>query len=154
MFLSKHGFQTSRPVHIASFAEPPLRLLLGSDGFRFVQENDLAKLRSDRKWQDLSIFRDFTDVELLLALGVVPADCPDRGAPAPSVVRVRMAFDLVPPPGFSSLRNVIRLPKSMFTSAEYPAAASAVMTAGNLLCWLHDSAETLVRLPHFSAFTE
>jgi hypothetical protein len=34
----------SGPLHIASLADPLLRLLLGSDAFRMVQENDLAKL--------------------------------------------------------------------------------------------------------------
>jgi NAD(P)-dependent dehydrogenase (short-subunit alcohol dehydrogenase family) len=42
-------------LHIASLNDPPLRLLLGSDAIRFVEQNDLAKMESDRKWKDLSI---------------------------------------------------------------------------------------------------
>ena len=42
----------------------------------------------------------------------------------------------------------------MFTSAKYPGASAAAITAGNIRRWLHDSAETLVRLPHFSPCTE
>src|SRR4029077_8290907 len=45
--------------HIASLNDPPLRLLLGSDAVRFVEQNDLAKMESDRKWKDLSISTDF-----------------------------------------------------------------------------------------------
>src|SRR6202011_3726826 len=48
-------------LHIASLNDPPLRLLLGSDAVRFVEQNDLAKMDSDRKWKDLSIS---TDLEL------------------------------------------------------------------------------------------
>jgi NAD(P)-dependent dehydrogenase (short-subunit alcohol dehydrogenase family) len=48
-------------LHIASLNDPPLRLLLGSDAVRFVEQNDLAKMESDRKWKDLSIS---TDIEL------------------------------------------------------------------------------------------
>ena len=45
-------------LHIASLNDPPLRLLLGSDAIRFVEQNDLAKMESDRKWKDLSISTD------------------------------------------------------------------------------------------------
>jgi NAD(P)-dependent dehydrogenase (short-subunit alcohol dehydrogenase family) len=45
-------------LHIASLNDPPLRLLLGSDAVRFVEQNDLAKMESDRKWKDLSISTD------------------------------------------------------------------------------------------------
>src|SRR6266699_4727591 len=38
-------------LHIASLTDPPLRLLLGSDAVRFVEQNDLAKMDSDRKWK-------------------------------------------------------------------------------------------------------
>src|ERR1700674_2028881 len=48
-------------LQIASLNDPPLRLLLGSDAVRFVEQNDLAKMESDRKWKDLSIS---TDIEL------------------------------------------------------------------------------------------
>ena len=50
-------------LHVANLADPPLRLLLGSDAYRFVQENDLAKLESDRKWKGLSISTDFMQTE-------------------------------------------------------------------------------------------
>jgi len=45
-------------LHIASLSDPPLRLLLGSDAVRFVEQNDLAKMESDRKWKHLSISTD------------------------------------------------------------------------------------------------
>jgi NAD(P)-dependent dehydrogenase (short-subunit alcohol dehydrogenase family) len=45
-------------LHIASLSDPPLRLLLGSDAVRFVEQNDRAKMESDRKWKDLSISTD------------------------------------------------------------------------------------------------
>ena len=48
-------------LHIVSLSDPPLRLLLGSDAVRFVEQNDLAKMESDRKWKELSIS---TDIEL------------------------------------------------------------------------------------------
>ena len=46
-------------LHIAGLAEPPLRLILGSDAFRAIEKNDVAKLESDRKWRDLSLSTDF-----------------------------------------------------------------------------------------------
>jgi NAD(P)-dependent dehydrogenase (short-subunit alcohol dehydrogenase family) len=46
-------------LHIAGLAEPPLRLILGSDAFRAIEKNDIAKLESDRKWRDLSLSTDF-----------------------------------------------------------------------------------------------
>src|ERR1700730_1763434 len=49
-------------VYIASLGDPPLRLLLGSDAVRFVEQNDLAKMESDRKWKDLSISTDIEQV--------------------------------------------------------------------------------------------
>jgi NAD(P)-dependent dehydrogenase (short-subunit alcohol dehydrogenase family) len=49
-------------LHIASLKDPPLRLLLGSDAFRFVKQNDLAKMESDSKWKDLSISTDIEQV--------------------------------------------------------------------------------------------
>jgi NAD(P)-dependent dehydrogenase (short-subunit alcohol dehydrogenase family) len=45
-------------LHIASVNDPPLRLLLGSDAVHFVEQNDLAKMESDRKWKDLSVSTD------------------------------------------------------------------------------------------------
>jgi NAD(P)-dependent dehydrogenase (short-subunit alcohol dehydrogenase family) len=47
-------------LHVASLAEPPLRLILGSDAFRAIESNDLAKLESDKKWRDLSSSTDFS----------------------------------------------------------------------------------------------
>src|SRR5580692_10899822 len=49
-------------LNIASLNDPPLRLLLGSDAVRFVEQNDLAKMESDRKWKDLSISTDIEQV--------------------------------------------------------------------------------------------
>jgi NAD(P)-dependent dehydrogenase (short-subunit alcohol dehydrogenase family) len=46
-------------LHIASIEDPPLRLILGSDAFQAIEQNDLAKLDSDRHWKDLSISTDF-----------------------------------------------------------------------------------------------
>ena len=46
-------------LRIVSLDNPPLRLLLGSDAVRFVEQNDLAKMESDRKWKSLSISTDF-----------------------------------------------------------------------------------------------
>ena len=50
-------------LQLVSLANPPLRLILGSDAFRAIEQNDLAKLESDRKWRDLSISTDFTQAE-------------------------------------------------------------------------------------------
>jgi len=47
-------------LHITSVIDPPLRLLLGSDAVRFVEQNDLAKMESDRLWKNLSISTDLT----------------------------------------------------------------------------------------------
>jgi NAD(P)-dependent dehydrogenase (short-subunit alcohol dehydrogenase family) len=49
-------------LHLVSLNDPPLRLLLGSDAVRFVEQNDLAKMESDRKWKDLSISTDIEQV--------------------------------------------------------------------------------------------
>ena len=46
-------------IQIASLDEPPLRLLLGSDAVRLAEENDIARMESDRKWRDLSVSTDF-----------------------------------------------------------------------------------------------
>jgi NAD(P)-dependent dehydrogenase (short-subunit alcohol dehydrogenase family) len=46
-------------LHIAGLAEPPLRLILGSDAFRAIEKNEVAKLEADRKWRDLSLSTDF-----------------------------------------------------------------------------------------------
>src|SRR5271154_5103766 len=45
-------------LHLVSLNDPPLRLLLGSDAVRFVEQNDLAKMESDRKWKELSVSTD------------------------------------------------------------------------------------------------
>ena len=45
-------------LHIVSLSNPPLRLLLGSDAVRFVEQNDLEKMESDRKWKKLSMSTD------------------------------------------------------------------------------------------------
>jgi NAD(P)-dependent dehydrogenase (short-subunit alcohol dehydrogenase family) len=47
-------------LHVASLAEPPLRLILGSDAFRAIESNDLAKLELDQRWRDLSSSTDFS----------------------------------------------------------------------------------------------
>ena len=47
-------------LHIATLAEPPLRLILGSDAFRAIEKNDTTKLESDQKWRDLSFSTEFT----------------------------------------------------------------------------------------------
>jgi hypothetical protein len=49
-------------IHIANLKDPPLRLLLGSSAVRLVEQNDLAKMESDRKWKDLSISTDIEQV--------------------------------------------------------------------------------------------
>ena len=46
-------------IHVASLAEPPLRLLLGSDAVHLAGESDIARIESDRKWRDLGVSTDF-----------------------------------------------------------------------------------------------
>jgi NAD(P)-dependent dehydrogenase (short-subunit alcohol dehydrogenase family) len=46
-------------LHIASLAEPPLRLLLGSDAVHLAEQNDRARMEADRKWRELSLSTDF-----------------------------------------------------------------------------------------------
>ena len=65
-----NGAQPGDPVkaatvilQVAAMAEPPLRLLLGSDAVRNVEQADLARIESDRKWRRLSISTDFDAVE-------------------------------------------------------------------------------------------
>jgi hypothetical protein len=50
-------------LQVASLDEPPLRLLLGSDAVRAVEQADPVRIESDRKWRDLRVSTDF---------------CPDR----------------------------------------------------------------------------
>jgi NAD(P)-dependent dehydrogenase (short-subunit alcohol dehydrogenase family) len=45
-------------LHIVSLSNPPLRLLLGSDAVRSVEQNDLEKMESDRRWKKLSMSTD------------------------------------------------------------------------------------------------
>jgi NAD(P)-dependent dehydrogenase (short-subunit alcohol dehydrogenase family) len=46
-------------LYISSLDEPPLRLLLGSDAVRLAEQNELARMESDRNWRDLSVCTDF-----------------------------------------------------------------------------------------------
>lgn len=46
-------------VHVASLAEPPLRLLLGSDALRGVEQNDAARAKEHAAWRELSVSTDF-----------------------------------------------------------------------------------------------
>ena len=46
-------------LRITGIDNPPLRLILGSDAFQAIEQNDLAKLNFDRQWKDLSISTDF-----------------------------------------------------------------------------------------------
>ncbi|OCJ15204.1 short-chain dehydrogenase/reductase [Rhizobium sp. AC44/96] len=46
-------------IHVAGVAEPPLRLLLGSDAVRGVEQNDAARASEHAAWRDLSVSTDF-----------------------------------------------------------------------------------------------
>jgi NAD(P)-dependent dehydrogenase (short-subunit alcohol dehydrogenase family) len=46
-------------LHVVSLAEPPLRLLLGSDCYAGAEKSALEKLESDRQWKELSLSTDF-----------------------------------------------------------------------------------------------
>lgn len=46
-------------LHIASLAEPPLRLLLGSDAVSHVEKADAARGEADRRWREVSLSTDF-----------------------------------------------------------------------------------------------
>ena len=46
-------------VELAAMAEPPLRLLLGSDAVQIVTRSDLAKSAADARWRHLSVSTDF-----------------------------------------------------------------------------------------------
>jgi NAD(P)-dependent dehydrogenase (short-subunit alcohol dehydrogenase family) len=54
---------------LAELADPPLRLLLGSDAFAFAREADEAKIANDEKWRELTLSTDHDagtlDVEAL-----------------------------------------------------------------------------------------
>jgi len=47
-------------LYVASLAEPPLRLLLGSDSYAAAEKNALDKIESDRNWKDLSLSTDYS----------------------------------------------------------------------------------------------
>lgn len=46
-------------LRVVGLDQPPLRLLLGSDAFRAVEQADRAKAEADQKWRDLSLSTDF-----------------------------------------------------------------------------------------------
>jgi NAD(P)-dependent dehydrogenase (short-subunit alcohol dehydrogenase family) len=46
-------------LQVAAMDEPPLRLLLGSDAVRVVEQADLARIEAIREWRHLSISTDF-----------------------------------------------------------------------------------------------
>lgn len=61
-----HGAQPGDPskaalaiIRVAGLAEPPLRLLLGSDAVRAVGDAERARIEADRTWQALSVSTDF-----------------------------------------------------------------------------------------------
>jgi NAD(P)-dependent dehydrogenase (short-subunit alcohol dehydrogenase family) len=53
-------------LHIASLAEPPLRLLLGGDCFAAAEKSALEKLESDRRWKELSLSTDYSSGDKLV----------------------------------------------------------------------------------------
>ncbi|WP_088345832.1 MULTISPECIES: SDR family NAD(P)-dependent oxidoreductase [Rhodomicrobium] len=65
--ISEHtGFQPGDPVkaaavitYIAGLAEPPFRLLLGSDAVELARQCDRLRASADETWRDLSLFTDF-----------------------------------------------------------------------------------------------
>jgi NAD(P)-dependent dehydrogenase (short-subunit alcohol dehydrogenase family) len=50
-------------LHVVSLAEPPLRLLLGSDCYAAAEKSALEKLESDKRWRDLSLSTDYSSSE-------------------------------------------------------------------------------------------
>jgi NAD(P)-dependent dehydrogenase (short-subunit alcohol dehydrogenase family) len=46
-------------LQVAGMADPPLRLLLGSDAVRIAEESDAKKADSDRRWREVSMSTDF-----------------------------------------------------------------------------------------------
>jgi NAD(P)-dependent dehydrogenase (short-subunit alcohol dehydrogenase family) len=48
-------------LRIADHGEPPLRLLLGNDAVRIVEQADTARMEADRQWRELSVSTDFED---------------------------------------------------------------------------------------------
>jgi hypothetical protein len=74
-----HAFRRKQPgdpakaaaavLRITSIDNPPLRLILGSDASQAIEQNDLAKLNSDRQWKELdSLDRLHTSVIYRLPL--------------------------------------------------------------------------------------
>jgi NAD(P)-dependent dehydrogenase (short-subunit alcohol dehydrogenase family) len=64
-----NGAQPGDPVkaanvilQVAAMHDPPLRLLLGSDAVRIVEQADLARIEADKKWRHLSVSTDFDAV--------------------------------------------------------------------------------------------
>ncbi|HVJ54072.1 MAG TPA: oxidoreductase [Aliidongia sp.] len=53
-------------LHLAGLPEPPLRLILGSDAYKAIEQNDMAKLDAQRQWRDLSLSTDFDGTEDLV----------------------------------------------------------------------------------------
>ncbi len=49
-------------VAVAALAQPPLRLLLGSDAVRIVEQADRAKAAADLQWRHLSVSTDYAAV--------------------------------------------------------------------------------------------
>jgi NAD(P)-dependent dehydrogenase (short-subunit alcohol dehydrogenase family) len=47
-------------IHIAALADPPLRLLLGSDAYAAAEKHTHQILASDRQWKDLSVSTDYS----------------------------------------------------------------------------------------------
>jgi NAD(P)-dependent dehydrogenase (short-subunit alcohol dehydrogenase family) len=47
-------------IHIAALADPPLRLLLGSDAYDAAEKHTLQILASDRQWKYLSVSTDYS----------------------------------------------------------------------------------------------
>jgi len=45
-------------IQMATMDQPPLRLLLGSDAVRVVEQADLARFEADKKWRELSVSTD------------------------------------------------------------------------------------------------
>jgi NAD(P)-dependent dehydrogenase (short-subunit alcohol dehydrogenase family) len=48
-------------VHLAGLEQPPLRLLLGSDAFYAVEQNDIAKMQLDQASRELTFSTDFNN---------------------------------------------------------------------------------------------
>ncbi|HKD06057.1 MAG TPA: SDR family NAD(P)-dependent oxidoreductase [Bryobacteraceae bacterium] len=46
-------------LKVADMDDPPLRLLLGSDAVKIVEQADLARMEADRRWRELSSKSDF-----------------------------------------------------------------------------------------------